>query len=142
MESSNFGEELMINRTGQQMVDNVKKGIFVLSISLMVCAGCSCAAASEKIINPFPKTSVEYQQFEGFPHEVQQLINDAELCVHIAGEIDSNTPPEQLKQFNADADKYCPRAHKNLILMREKYKQNKDIMKALEPYYEPLIKDY
>ncbi|MCL8379816.1 hypothetical protein M9Y22_19565 [Escherichia coli] len=68
------------------------------------------------------------------PQDVQHFLSNAEMCQHLAGEWDSSLPEKDKRDIDKYADTTCPLAKKSLPVLREKYKENKEILKILSAY--------
>lgn len=68
------------------------------------------------------------------PQDVQHFLSNAEMCQHLAGEWDSSLPEEDKRDIEKGVDTWCPPAKKALSELREKYKENKEIIKKLSEY--------
>lgn len=56
------------------------------------------------------------------------------MCQHLAGEWDSSLPEEDKKDIEKGINTWCAPAKKALPGLREKYKENKEIIKKLSEY--------
>ena len=68
------------------------------------------------------------------PQDVQHFLSNAEMCQHLAGEWDSSLPEKDKRDNEKGVDTWCPLAKKSLPVLREKYKENKEIIKILSAY--------
>lgn len=68
------------------------------------------------------------------PQDVQHFLSNAEMCQHLAGEWDSALPEKDKRDIEKGVDIWCPPAKKSLPVLREKYKENKEIIKILSAY--------
>lgn len=68
------------------------------------------------------------------PQDVQHFLSNAEMCQHLAGEWDSSLPEKDKRDIEKGVDTWCPLAKKSLPVLREKYKENKEIIKILSAY--------
>ena len=68
------------------------------------------------------------------PQDVQHFLSNAEMCQHLAGEWDSSLPEKDKRDIEKGVDTWCPLAKKSLHVLREKYKENKEIIKILSAY--------
>ncbi|MYM94918.1 hypothetical protein GTP90_13695 [Rugamonas sp. FT81W] len=68
------------------------------------------------------------------PRDVQAFIKNADLCVHLAGEWDSDLPEQEQKDLKLSMDKYCGAAKKQLNKLSIKYKKNAAVQKTLSQY--------
>ena len=68
------------------------------------------------------------------PQDVQHFLSNAEMCQHLAGEWDSFLPEKDKRDIEKGVDTWCPLAKKSLPVLREKYKENKEIIKILSAY--------
>ncbi|TGB96127.1 hypothetical protein [Escherichia sp. E2748] len=68
------------------------------------------------------------------PQDVQHFLSNAEMCQHLAGEWDSSLPEKDKRDIEKGVDTWCPPAKKSLPVLREKYKENKEIIKILSAY--------
>ncbi|EMY9541715.1 hypothetical protein ABCY66_002008 [Salmonella enterica] len=68
------------------------------------------------------------------PQDVQHFLSNAEMCQHLAGEWDSSLPEEDKKVIEKGINTWCAPAKKALLGLREKYKENKEIIKKLSEY--------
>ena len=68
------------------------------------------------------------------PQDVQHFLSNAEMCQHLAGEWDSSLPEKDKRDIEKGVDTWCPLAKKSLPVLREKYKENKEIIKNLSAY--------
>lgn len=66
--------------------------------------------------------------------DVQHFLSNAEMCQHLAGEWDSSLPEEDKKVIEKGINTWCAPAKKALPGLREKYKENKEIIKKLSEY--------
>lgn len=69
-----------------------------------------------------------------FPQDVQHFLDNAEMCLHLAGEWDSSLPEKDKRDIEKGVDTWCPPAKKALPDLREKYKGNSEITKILSEY--------
>ena len=68
------------------------------------------------------------------PQDVQHFLSNAEMCQHLAGEWDSSLLEKDKRDIEKGVDTWCPLAKKSLPVLREKYKENKEIIKILSAY--------
>lgn len=68
------------------------------------------------------------------PQDVQHFLSNAEICQHLAGEWDSSLPEEDKKDIEKGINTWCPPAKAALPELREKYKENKGVIKKLSEY--------
>lgn len=68
------------------------------------------------------------------PQDVQHFLSNAEMCQHLAGEWDSSLPEKDKRDIEKGVDTWCPPVKKSLPVLREKYKENKEIIKILSAY--------
>ena len=68
------------------------------------------------------------------PQDVQHFLSNAEMCQHLAGEWDSSLPEKDKRDIEKGVDTWCPLAKKSLPVLREKYKETKEIIKILSAY--------
>lgn len=71
---------------------------------------------------------------QSFPQDVQHVLDNAEMCQHLAGEWGSSLPEKDKSDIEKGVDTYCPPAKKALPDLREKYKGNSEITKILSEY--------
>lgn len=65
-------------------------------------------------------------------NEIKPLIERIEGCNHFAGEFNGDNSDRD-KEVNAEMDKLkCGDVDKDLAIAKEKYKNNSDVLKALE----------
>ncbi|MGU0171838.1 hypothetical protein ACVXG8_12645 [Escherichia coli] len=65
---------------------------------------------------------------------MQHFLSNAEMCQHLAGEWDSSLPEKDKRDIEKGVETWCPLAKKSLPVLREKYKENKEIIKILSAY--------
>ncbi|EEC0296929.1 hypothetical protein YV76_004414 [Salmonella enterica subsp. enterica] len=68
------------------------------------------------------------------PQDVQHFLSNADMCQHLAGEWDSSLPEQDKRDIEKGVDTWCRPAKKSLPVLREKYKENKEIIKILSAY--------
>lgn len=61
---------------------------------------------------------------EKIPQDVRAYIRNAEACEHFAGEFDSDLSEARQKEIARSAEKYCPRAQKQLGKLQVRYKND------------------
>ncbi|MGA5953760.1 hypothetical protein ACPB4E_20115 [Escherichia coli] len=71
---------------------------------------------------------------DGLNEPVTHFLSNAEMCQHLAGEWDSSLPEKDKRDIEKGVDTWCPPAKKSLPVLREKYKENKEIIKILSAY--------
>lgn len=65
---------------------------------------------------------------------LQEFINNAEICQHLASEWDSILPQEQQRYIEEQIDIVCPKANYLRELIKKRYIDNKSIMGIIESY--------
>lgn len=68
------------------------------------------------------------------PPDVQRFVKNADLCVHMAGEWDSDLEKKEQEEIKLAIDKYCGAAKKQLDKLSIKYKNNAEVQKTLTQY--------
>jgi hypothetical protein len=112
--------------------------LFVLFLfSVSVCA----FAEGKDDADLYPLASSAYANFSQFPENIKQFLENAETCQHFADEADSQLSAERQKQIEDGLNQYCGAAHKIFESLKQKYKNNPNISKALENYNE-LLKNF
>lgn len=68
------------------------------------------------------------------PPDVQAFVKNADLCVHLAGEWDSDLGKKEQKDIELTMDRYCGAAKKQLNKLSIKYRDNAAVQKTLTQY--------
>ncbi|OHX19488.1 hypothetical protein [Chromobacterium sphagni] len=72
------------------------------------------------------------------PGDVVRFLEDADSCIHLAGEISGERSAEQ-RQLVREINRYCDSAKRQLKRLDKKYKSNARVQEQLKPYREDLI---
>jgi len=65
------------------------------------------------------------------PTDVQSFLNNADTCEHFAGEWDNSLPKSRQKEIELSVNKYCSLAKKQQRILKEKYRNNTDILNSI-----------
>lgn len=68
------------------------------------------------------------------PRDVMKFSESRDECDHFRGEIPDPTQTERMKEVVEAANKYCTGTDKNLSNLKEKYRNNPEVMKKLNAY--------
>lgn len=68
------------------------------------------------------------------PSDVQKFVKNADLCIHMAGEWDSDLEKKEQDEIKLAIDKYCGTAKIQLDKLSIKYKDNSAVKKTLTQY--------
>jgi len=72
--------------------------------------------------------------FAAGPSDVSRFAEDADTCLHLAGEWDSSLPEAQQREIKRKVNVYCIRAKKQYRVLLVKYKDAPEIIRRLRDY--------
>jgi len=61
-------------------------------------------------------------------------LNNADTCEHFAGEWDNSLPKSRQKEIELSVNKYCSLTKKQQPILKEKYRNNTDILNSINNY--------
>lgn len=67
-------------------------------------------------------------------NDVKQFVDNADTCLHLAGEFDSSLSTKEQKEITAPTNKYCLRAKKKLETLLIKYKNDPKVQATISQY--------
>lgn len=76
------------------------------------------------------------------PADVQQFVNNAELCEHMAGEWDSDLAQKRKKAIERAIERYCGIAQRQHQLLRKKYQADAGMQKILATHANDSVTSY
>ena len=76
------------------------------------------------------------------PKDVRTFVENAETCEHMAGEWDGDLPKSRQKEITRAIKKYCAPAKRQLQLLTEKYKGNRQILDTISQHAYDSVKSY
>ena len=66
--------------------------------------------------------------------DVKRFADNADTCLHLAGEFDSSLSKKEQKEIITSTNKYCLRAKKQLDALLIKYKNDPDVQEVISQY--------
>ena len=76
------------------------------------------------------------------PKDVRIFVENAETCEHMAGEWDGELPKSRQKEITRAIKKYCAPAKRQLRLLTEKYKGNRQVLDTISQHAYDSVKSY
>jgi hypothetical protein len=76
-----------------------------------------------------------------FPPEVEAFIADRDACDHFRGEPHEGNSPEQIERREfvfQSLEIFCPGTDRRLAALKQRYKDNREVMKRLNAYEEKI----
>ncbi|USX14050.1 hypothetical protein NHH88_31175 [Oxalobacteraceae bacterium OTU3CAMAD1] len=76
------------------------------------------------------------------PKDVRIFVENAETCEHMAGEWDGELPKSRQKEITRAIKKYCAPVKRQLRLLTEKYKGNRQVLNTISQHAYDSVKSY
>lgn len=76
------------------------------------------------------------------PKDVRTFVENAETCEHMAGEWDGELPISRQREITRAVKKYCAPAKRQLRILTEKYKGNRQILNTIAQHAYDSVKSY
>ena len=76
------------------------------------------------------------------PKDVRTFVENAETCEHMAGEWDGELPKSRQREITRSIKKYCAPAKRQLRILTEKYKGNRQILNTIAQHAYDSVKSY
>ena len=76
------------------------------------------------------------------PKDVRTFVENAETFEHMAGEWDGDLPKSRQKEITQAIKKYCALAKRQLPLLTDKYKGNRQILDTISQHAYDSVKSY
>lgn len=71
---------------------------------------------------------------EKYPQDIDSFIEKRDTCDHLRGEISGEPDIDNTRNLRQELDRYCKGTDKDLVQLKNKYKNNKDVTNKLNSY--------